>query len=94
MYDEFVYQQWLDAEEWCRGYLLTKKAERDGVDPRSLFSGPSHIAYARASEELKRYWAEVSPRTTLVEYTEQLTGVRSAAADTARRSANDAVNRF
>ncbi|SOB83145.1 Phage minor capsid protein 2 [Streptomyces sp. 1331.2] len=94
MYDEFVYQQWLDAEEHCRGYLLTKKAQRDGVDPLSLFSGPSHVAYARASEELKRYWAEVSPRTTLAEYTEQLTGVRSAAADTARKTGADVRNRF
>ncbi|MFD7738407.1 phage minor capsid protein [Streptomyces sp. MJM8645] len=94
MYDEYVYAQWLDAEEWCRGYLLTKRAELDGIDPMSLFSGPSHVAYARASEELKRYWAEVSPRTTLAEYTEQLTGVRSAAADTARKTGADVSNKF
>ncbi|WP_371517996.1 phage minor capsid protein [Kitasatospora sp. NBC_01300] len=94
MYDEYVYAQWLDAEDWCRGYLLTKRAQLDGIGPMSLFSGPSHVAYARASEELKRYWAEVSPRTTLAEYTEQLTGVRSAAADTARKTGADVRNRF
>ncbi|WP_457028098.1 phage minor capsid protein [Kitasatospora sp. P5_F3] len=94
LYAEHVYAQWLDAEDWCRGYLLTKKAERAGVDARSLFSGPSHIAYARASEELKRYWSEVAPRLTLAEYSEHLTGIRSAAADTARKAKNDADNRF
>jgi hypothetical protein len=94
MYAEHVYAQWLDAEEWCLGYLLTKKAERDGVDVLSLFSGPSHVAYARASEELKRYWSEVAPRLTFAEYSEQLTGIRSAAADTARKAKGDAQNRF
>ncbi|MFE7634469.1 phage minor capsid protein [Kitasatospora sp. NPDC057518] len=94
MYDEYVYAQWLDAEEWCRGVLLTKRAQLDGIDPLSLFSGPNHVAYARASEELRRYWAEVSPRTTLAEYTEHLTGVRSAAADTARKTGSDIINRF
>ncbi|MFD4659332.1 phage minor capsid protein [Kitasatospora sp. NPDC058444] len=94
MYDEYVYAQWLDAEEWCRGVLLTKRAELDGVDPLSLFSGPAHVAYARASEELRRYWSEVAPRITLAEYTEQLTGVRSAAADTARKTSSDVSNKF
>ncbi|MGW2541090.1 phage minor capsid protein, partial [Kitasatospora sp. NPDC001574] len=94
MYGEYVYAQWLDAEEWCRGVLVTKRAELDGVDPLSVFSGPAHVAYARASEELRRYWAEVSPRITLAEYTEQLTGVRSAAADTARKSSSDVSNKF
>ncbi len=94
MYDEYVYAQWLDAEGWCRGVLLTKRAELDGIDPLTVFSGPAHVAYARASEELRRYWAEVSPRTTLAEYTEQLTGVRSAAADTARKTGADISNRF
>ncbi|GAA1977359.1 phage minor capsid protein [Kitasatospora viridis] len=94
LYAEHVYAQWLDAEDWCRGYLLTKQAEHDGVDPRSLFSGPSHVAYTRASEELRRYWSEVAPRLTLAEYSEQLTGLRSAAADTARKAKSDQHNRF
>ncbi|MFF0293159.1 phage minor capsid protein [Kitasatospora sp. NPDC004614] len=93
-YADHVYRQWLDAEEWCRGVLLTRKAEHDGVDARSLFSGPAHIAYARASEELKRYWSEASPRLTLAEYSEQLTGIRSTVADTARKAKSDQHNRF
>ncbi|MFJ5883469.1 phage minor capsid protein [Kitasatospora cineracea] len=94
LYSEVVYQQWLDAEDWCRGYLLSKRAQLDGVDPLSLFSGPAHVAYARASEELKRYWAEVTPRVTLAEYSEQLTGIRTGAADTARKTGSDVRNRF
>ncbi|MFH8403744.1 phage minor capsid protein [Streptomyces sp. NPDC018019] len=93
MYQEHIYAQWLEAETELRGHLLTREAEAAGVDPRSLFTGPSHVAYARASEDLKRWWAD-HPRTTLAEYTEQLTGVRDAAADTARKARSDRQNRL
>ncbi|MFM9368148.1 phage minor capsid protein [Streptomyces sp. Da 82-17] len=89
MYREHVYLQWLAAEEATRGHMLNHRAEAAGVDPRSLFSGPAHVAYARASEDLIRFWSEESPRITLAEFTEQVTGVRSSAAETARNSAND-----
>ncbi|WKX70039.1 hypothetical protein [Streptomyces sp. XD-27] len=89
MYQEHIYLQWLAAEDATRGHLLNRRAEAAGVDPRSLFSGPSHVAYARASEDLIRWWDEVSPRITLAEFTEQVTGVRSAAAETARHSGSD-----
>lgn len=94
LYREHTYRQWLAAEDHCRGYLLNRRAQAQGVDPESLFSGPAHIAYARASEELKRYWSEVEPRLTLAEYTEQLTGQRTAEGDRARRSASDQQNRM
>ncbi|MEV0438953.1 phage minor capsid protein [Streptomyces spectabilis] len=94
LYREHVYRQWLAAEDWCRGYLLNRRAQSQGIDPESLFSGPAHIAYARASEELKRFWAEVEPRLTLAEYTEQLTGQRTAEGERARRSLGDQQNRF
>ncbi|MFJ6748280.1 phage minor capsid protein [Streptomyces sp. NPDC091266] len=93
MYREHVYRQWLAAEDWCRGYLLTRRAQHEGIDPESLFSGPAHVAYARASEELKRYWAEVDPRLTLAEFTEQITGQRSDAAERARQARGDQENR-
>ncbi|MEV0115548.1 phage minor capsid protein [Streptomyces sp. NPDC050844] len=89
MYQEHIYLQWLAAEDATRGNLLNRRARAAGVDPRSLFSGPSHVAYARASEDLIRFWAEESPRITLAEFTEQVTGVRSTAAETARNAAND-----
>ncbi|WP_394378586.1 phage minor capsid protein [Streptomyces cacaoi] len=92
MYLEHITAQWLAAEDACRGVLLSREAEAAGVDPMTLFTGPAHVAYARASEELRRWWAD-HPRTTLAEYTEQVTGERSAAADTARHARNDRNNR-
>ncbi|MFE2033046.1 hypothetical protein ACFXBB_07240 [Streptomyces scopuliridis] len=93
MYSDHVYAQALAAEDATNGYMLTKAAQLAGVDPVSLFSGPSHVAYARASEELRRWWAD-NPRTTLAEYEEMVTGQRSSAAETARRSGNTQQNRF
>lgn len=93
MYREHVYAQWLEAENELRGVLLSREAQAAGIDPVSVFSGPSHVAYSRASEELKRWWAD-HPRTTLAEYNEQLTGQRNAAAGIARKAAADQQNRL
>jgi hypothetical protein len=93
MYREHVYAQLLAAEDATNGYLLSRKAQAAGVDPITLFSGPAHIAYARASEDLIRWWQD-HPRLTLTEYTEQITGVRNAAADTARKNRDDQQNRL
>ncbi|WP_399088008.1 phage minor capsid protein [Streptomyces sp. BBFR2] len=93
LYREHIAAQWLEAEDALRGHLLNRRAEADGVDPRSLFTGPAHVAYARASEDLIRWW-ETHPRTTLAEYTEQITGVRDTAAETARRARGDRQNRL
>lgn len=93
MYREHVFAQYLEAEDALRGVLLSRRAAAEGVDPIELFSGPSHVAYSRASEELKRWWQD-HPRTTLAQYTEQVTGQRSAAAETARQSAADQQNRL
>ncbi|MFF4738788.1 phage minor capsid protein [Streptomyces sp. NPDC001262] len=93
MYREHVYGQYLAAEDELRGVLLSREADLAGVDPISLFTGPAHVAYARASVELKRWW-QVHPRTTLAEYTEQVTGMRSTAADTARARRTDHDNKL
>ncbi|MER5783746.1 phage minor capsid protein [Streptomyces mobaraensis] len=93
MYQEHVYAAWLEAETELRGHLLNRKAEAAGIDPRTLFTGPSHVAYARASEDLIRWWAD-HPRLTLAEYTEQITGVRDAAAATARQARNTQQNKL
>jgi len=93
MYREHVFSQLLAAEEATNGRLLSRRAQGEGVDPMSLFTGPSHVAYARASEELKRWWAD-HPRTTLAEYTEMVTGEASGAAATARKAASDQQNRL
>ncbi|MGW7413424.1 phage minor capsid protein [Streptomyces sp. NPDC054863] len=94
MYQEHIYLQWLAAEDATRGNLLSRSAEAAGVDPRSLFSGPSHVAYSRASEDLIRFWEGGSPRVTLVEFTEQVSGVRSSAGDTARSAREDQHRKF
>ncbi|GGZ96616.1 hypothetical protein GCM10010329_17290 [Streptomyces spiroverticillatus] len=93
MYREHTYAQVLDAEAATNGYMLSKAAQLAGVDPITLFSGPAHVAYARASEELRRWWQE-NPRTTFAEYEEMVTGQRSSAAETARRSSNAQQNRL
>ncbi|MEU3613126.1 phage minor capsid protein [Streptomyces sp. NPDC006872] len=93
MYREHVYSQLLAAEDATNGYLLSRKGQAAGVDPITLFSGPAHIAYARASEDLIRWWQD-HPRLTLTEYTEQITGVRNAAAETARMNRDDQQNRL
>ncbi|MEU7604979.1 phage capsid protein, partial [Streptomyces sp. NPDC041003] len=88
MYDEHLYVQWLAAEDYTRGILLNRKSRAAGHDPRALFSGPAHVAYARASEELIRFWEDVSPRITFAEFSEGVTGVRTGAGETARSSAH------
>ncbi|MEU8680780.1 phage minor capsid protein [Streptomyces sp. NPDC048611] len=93
MYREHMWAQYMDAEDATNGYLLSREARAAGVDPGTLFSGPAHVAYARASEELKRYWAD-HPRMTFVEYEEMVTGQRNAAAETARASRNTQNNRL
>jgi hypothetical protein len=79
-YAEFTLLRYLDAERATRGHVLTADAQARGVDPVSLFSGPSSRARKYASEDLKRWWAD-NPRLTYTEFAAQvLTGDRQAAA--------------
>ena len=89
-YEAYVERQYLAAEDYCRGVLLSRKAAAAGIHPRTLFSGPTHVAYARASEELRRYWADVEPRMTKVEFAAHISGHWTDAAETARYAAYDA----
>lgn len=52
-----------DAEAATNGYMLNRRGQEAGVDPRSLFTGPETRARKYASEELLNYW-EVNPRPT------------------------------
>lgn len=88
MYDEYVYRQYLAAEDELRGYLLNRKADAAGHSPLSLFSGPARIAYARASDELKQWWSEHG-RLTQAEFIEQATGERQRWAAGARKNEAD-----
>lgn len=92
LYDEYVYRQYLQAEDDCRGYLLNQRATAAGIDPVTLFSGPARIAYARASDELKEWWA-AHGRLTQAEFVEQATGQRQRWAASARISEAEQQNR-
>jgi len=85
LYDAYVYQQWLKAETDCRGELLNAQAEAARRDPQTLFSGPAHVAYANASDELKEWWG-THGRLTQVEFIEQATGQTQRHADRARNA--------
>ncbi|MET7450675.1 phage minor capsid protein [Streptomyces sp. NPDC005574] len=92
MYDEYVYQQMLAAEDATNGYLLNKKAQAAGHNPITLFSGPARIAYARASDELKEWWAEHG-RLTQAEFIEKATGKAQRGATDARKNESDHQNK-
>ncbi|MFD7121912.1 phage minor capsid protein [Streptomyces sp. NPDC059922] len=92
LYDEYVYRQYLAAEDATNGYLLNKAARAAGHAPESLFSGPARIAYARASDELKEWWAEHG-RLTQAEFIEQVTGQPQRWADGARKNESDQQNK-
>lgn len=92
LYDEYVYRQYLAAEDACNGYLLNKKAVAAGHDPGALFSGPARIAYSRASDELKEWWKEHG-RLTQAEFIEQATGQRQRWAEGARKNESDQQNK-
>ncbi|QMP84128.1 minor capsid protein [Streptomyces phage Alderaan] len=92
LYDEYVWRQYADAEDACNGYLLNKKAKADGINPAALFSGPARIAYARASDELKEWWAEHG-RLTQAEFIEQVTGKAQRWAAGARHNESDQQNK-
>ncbi|MBI0374736.1 phage capsid protein [Streptomyces albiflaviniger] len=88
LYDEYVYRQYLQAENDTNGYLLNKKARAAGINPVSLFSGPARTAYARASDELKEWWKEHG-RLTQAEFIEQVVGKPQRWADGARKNESD-----
>ena len=54
---------YVSAEAATRGHMLNRRGEALGVDPRSLFTGPSSRARKYASEELLEHW-QSNPRPT------------------------------
>lgn len=92
LYDEYVYAQYMNAEDATRGQMLNQAARAANMNPIILFSGPARIAYAHASDELKDWWAS-NGRMTQAEFIEKATGVRSSAADRARINEAEQQNR-
>lgn len=62
-----VYRQWLAAENATRGVMLNKAGERDGVNERTLFTGPASRVRKYASPEL-REWFEQRGRPTAMAF--------------------------
>ncbi|MFI5993157.1 phage minor capsid protein [Streptomyces sp. NPDC051362] len=92
MYDEYVYRQYLQAEDDLRGVLLSKKAAAAGRSPITLFSGPARIAHANASDELKQWWLEHG-RLTQAEFISKATGQEQRWAAGARKNESDHQNK-
>ena len=93
MYDEYCYRQYLAATEATNGQLFNPKYRAvKGLSDLTLFSGPARIAFARASDELKEWWAEHG-RLTQAEFIEQVTGKEQRWASGARKNLGDQQNR-
>ncbi|MFJ8900025.1 phage minor capsid protein [Streptomyces sp. NPDC102370] len=92
MYDEYCYRQYLAAVEATNGQLFAPKYRASGISDLTLFSGPARIAFARASDELKEWWAEHG-RLTQAEFIEQVTGKEQRWASGARKNLGDQQNR-
>lgn len=58
-----VYRQWLTAEAFTNGYMLNKAGKNQGIDERTLFTGPESRVKKYASPELIEYF-ESHPRPT------------------------------
>ena len=64
-----AYAQYLAAEAATNGYLLNRAGRDAGIDPWSLWTGPSSRAAKYASEELRNWWeAPHNRRVTKSEY--------------------------
>ncbi|MFE7017566.1 phage capsid protein, partial [Streptomyces sp. NPDC057651] len=92
LYDEYIYRQYLQAEDELRGVLLNKTAQAAGRSPITLFSGPARIAHAHASDELKEWWAQHG-RMTQAEFIEKATGKAQRWASGARKNEADHQNK-
>ena len=86
-WERMAHAQWLDAERACRGELLNARGMAAGIDPWSLWSGPAHRTEIYASEELRGYWRDVSPRIDITTYQRQASGERRAWLDRHDREA-------
>jgi hypothetical protein len=84
-YDTHLYTSYLQAENECRGVLLSRAGQTQNIDPEPLFSGRADRVRKYASEELKTWFAR-NGRITYSEWKFQWFGRESdrQAARTAR----------
>lgn len=61
-----------EAEDACRGHLLSPEGKAKGVDPRELWRCQEPLARRWASEELREWWDRSGGRPTLTAFREML----------------------
>lgn len=69
-FELYRHAAYVQAHEELRGELLNARGRAEGIDPYSLFMGPTPRAERFASEELRRWWARHG-RPTVEDYEEQ-----------------------
>lgn len=81
----YAHQRYLEAEDDCRGAMLTLEGRRKGIDPVQFFLGNGQLARRYASDELKS-WFHRHGRLTYAAFRYQFLGRESdrASAERAR----------
>jgi hypothetical protein len=74
-YRDYLYRQWLAAENATNGNLVNNEGRARGIEPESLFHGPEARARRWASDELKAWW-DANGRLTFEDWKESLLGGR------------------
>jgi hypothetical protein len=73
----WAHAQFLAAEKFCRGHMLSKAGRAADLDPWTLWTGNTARATRYASEELLEFWAK-NPRMTVTEFDRQVSAQRRA----------------
>ena len=85
-----AYAQYLAASRVTNGYMTSRACTLPGGKDlfEALWTGPESVAMARASEELREFWASPgNARLTLTEYRRQLAGAARGQDDERERDA-------
>lgn len=67
---DYHHAEFVAAEDYCRGNMLSAAGKRAGTDPARLWCGAEDKAYMYASEELREWWL-AHPRLTPGEWDRQ-----------------------
>jgi hypothetical protein len=86
-----AYAQMLAAEAATCGNLVARDSKI--TDAWQLWSGNERTAQANATEELRNFWRDVSPRLTVTAYQQQLQDNQEEYRDQLDEDASDAVRR-
>ena len=79
---EAAHAQYVQADELCRGHLLSRKGKAAGITEWSLWTGPEHVARAYASPELNALWDDQG-RITVQQWRDAMAADRREERETA-----------